>query len=55
MYMIIFMFLMHDIVVLSTCCAKMHGMSLYNVLLNDYSMKVLLGMNEVVYAFHVNV
>ena len=27
MYMTMFMFLMHDIVVLSTCCDDMHGMS----------------------------
>ena len=55
MYM--YMFLFHNIVVTSTCCDDMHGMSLYevvlvymhNVGLDDYMMKVLLGMNEVVY------
>ena len=44
------MILMHDIVVFSTCCDEMHGMSLYEVVLlymhniglNDYKMKVLL-------------
>ena len=45
--------LMHDILVFSTCCDDMHGMSLYDVVLPfmhdvgcmDYMMKVLLGMN----------
>ena len=47
MYLIMFMFLMHDIVQLSTCCYDMHGMSLYDVSLPymhslgfiDYMMK----------------
>ena len=55
-------FLMHDFVLQSTCCDEMYGMSLYdvalsymhNVGLNDYIMKVFLGMNEVVYACLVN-
>ena len=58
MYMIKFMFLMHDIFIFSTCCDEMHGPSLYDVVLsymhnvglNDYIMKVLLGMSEVDYA-----
>ena len=33
MYIIMFMFLMNYIVVLSTCCDDMHGMSLYDVFL----------------------
>ena len=44
-----FMFLVHDFVVLSTCYDEMHGTSLYEVVLlymhnvghNDYTMKVL--------------
>ena len=48
---------MHDIVVLSTCSAEMHGISLYDVVSSNmiyiglihYKMNVLLGMNEVVY------
>ena len=51
-----FTFLLFDFVVLSTCCKEMHGMSLYEVLLlymhnvslNDYMVKVGLGMNEVI-------
>ena len=57
MCMTMFMFLMHDIVVLSTCCDAMYGISLYIVVLlymhrvgfNDNFMKVLIDMDEVVY------
>ena len=31
--MIMFMFLVHEIVVWTTCCDDMHGMSLYDVFL----------------------
>ena len=54
---------MHDIVVLSTCCDDIHGISLYDVVLPyrhnvgliDYTMKVFLGMYEVVYTCPVDV
>ena len=63
MYMTMFMFFMHDIVVLSTCCECMHGMSLYdmvlpythNVGLIDHMMKVLLCIQEVVYTCLIDV
>ena len=54
---------MHDFVAFFTRYDEMHGMNLYDVVLsylhniglNDYIMKVLLGMNEVVYACLFNV
>ena len=62
MDMIMFMYLCMILQFWSTCCDEVHDMSLYDVVLsymhnvglNDFMMKVFLGMKEVVYVCLVN-